>query len=428
MTRRTRRPSLLLLLSLAAVVLATPGCWLQVGADAGHDGYNPFETTISAATAATLAQAWSLPVTLGTAREPTIAGGRAVMTLGPGSAPHVRAMRLEDGATVWDTPLGPSGPIAFSHTAISVEGRWWASHMHLDSATSMCSAAISRIDAESGASTDLSFPLGTQAGPLTVSDGLVAFVTAGPCPSNGGTPGTANLVVMDSATGATRWTHTWVGFDSGRPVDILPTVADGRVFVVVDATLYAFDLAGCGTPTCNPIWTQSAPDNSGPIVAGPDGRIFRQAVHFSTSSPDQFNYLNAYATDTGAVLYSRSNNSELTVAGGTAVTDVVDSSGIGTGIQAFDSGCTSGDCTLWSASVPGAWLVVSAGDLVYVAAPDSVSVFALAGCGAAACSPLKTLTVPGRVASMVVGEGTLLVATYPSGGPDAMLTAFRPSS
>ena len=88
-------------------------------------------------------------------------------------------------------------------------------------------------------------------------------------------PTGTGLVVIDAATGAISWSSP------GGLVTQQPAVAGGLVFVG-SGQVMAFDAAGCGAPTCAPLWTDSldsyvtgapAVSNGQLYVGTADGRI-----------------------------------------------------------------------------------------------------------------------------------------------------------
>jgi outer membrane protein assembly factor BamB len=86
--------------------------------------------------------------------------------------------------------------------------------------------------------------------------------------------------------------------------------------------------------------------------------------------------------------------------------------------------CATGTCTTqWSASLgAGGASVVSGGGVVYAGTGDgTVAAFDAAGCGAATCSPIAEVTVPGPVGGMIVSGGRLYVNAY------SEIHAFEPA-
>jgi outer membrane protein assembly factor BamB len=89
-----------------------------------------------------------------------------------------------------------------------------------------------------------------------VADGTVFVPTAD-----------GRLVALDAATGARSWTAS-----TGVELGVQPAVAGGVVFTGSDdGALHAFTAAGCGSATCEPLWTASTGSSAvsgGPAVSG----------------------------------------------------------------------------------------------------------------------------------------------------------------
>ena len=87
--------------------------------------------------------------------------------------------------------------------------------------------------------------------PAAVADGTVFVPTAD-----------GRLVALDAATGGRWWTAS-----TGVELGVLAAVAGGVVFTGSDdGGLHAFAAAGCGSATCEPLWTASV--SGGPAVSG----------------------------------------------------------------------------------------------------------------------------------------------------------------
>jgi hypothetical protein len=64
-------------------------------------------------------------------------------------------------------------------------------------------------------------------------------------------PTQSSIVALDTANGARRWTGTLTSKPSAAPA-----VAGGYVYVpTISGQLAVFSAAGCGAPTCTPVWT-----------------------------------------------------------------------------------------------------------------------------------------------------------------------------
>lgn len=92
--------------------------------------------------------------------------------------------------------------------------------------------------------------------PAAVADGTVFVPTAD-----------GRLVALDAATGGRSWTAS-----TGVELGVQPAVAGGVVFTGSDdGALHAFAAAGCGSATCEPLWTASTGSSAGsggPAVSG----------------------------------------------------------------------------------------------------------------------------------------------------------------
>jgi outer membrane protein assembly factor BamB len=72
------------------------------------------------------------------------------------------------------------------------------------------------------------------------------------------------LVALDAATGARSWTAS-----TGVELGVQPAVAGGVVFTGSDdGALHAFTAAGCGSATCEPLWTASTASTGSSAVSG----------------------------------------------------------------------------------------------------------------------------------------------------------------
>ena len=79
---------------------------------------------------------------------------------------------------------------------------------------------------------------------------------------------TGGLVAVDAATGAVQWSGST---GSTSPIITQPAVGGGVVFVAAsDGTVAALDAAGCGSTSCDPLWTTDAgaPVSGSPVVDG----------------------------------------------------------------------------------------------------------------------------------------------------------------
>jgi hypothetical protein len=109
--------------------------------------------------------------------------------------------------------------------------------------------------------------------PAAVADGTVFVPTAD-----------GRLVALDAATGGRSWTAS-----TGVELGVQPAVAGGVVFTGSDdGALHAFAVAGCGSATCEPLWTASTGSSAvsgGPAVSGGHSTSAPQTVRSSPRPP-----------------------------------------------------------------------------------------------------------------------------------------------
>jgi hypothetical protein len=95
-------------------------------------------------------------------------------------------------------------------------------------------------------------------------------------------------------------------------------------------------------------------------------------------------------------------------------------------------GCGGPTCEpLWAAPVDpdesSAWAPTVAGGVVYVAGNDNtVHAFPAGGCGRSLCDEIGRVTVGGRIGTMSVAEGRLVVTSEVTPGRIYRVTAFAP--
>lgn len=112
-----------------------------------------------------------------------------------------------------------------------------------------------------GTDTGAVYALDTATGAIRWSsaEAAPARVTDTPALADGSlyVPTTDGLVVLDAGTGAPQWTA------AAGSLRVQPAVAGGLVFTgAEDGTVMAFDAAGCGNPSCDPLWSVDAGDTS----------------------------------------------------------------------------------------------------------------------------------------------------------------------
>lgn len=394
------------------LVAGLSGCWLQVGYGPEHRRHNDLESSLTKANVGSLAEAWA--VSLNTGDEPMVSGGRVFVSHNQSA---VRALDARTGATVWERSFGSPGFNAMSQPALSGGQLWVSSSSTVGTPQPICLANQLRLDPATGE---------TVADEQTTS--ASAPVTAGPVVADVRRSVTSScarssltLRVRDSASLATLWTFAFPA-EAVTSGEVSPTIADGRVFVVVGDTLYAFDQA-CAAP-CSPLWTLAVAPAARTVgvspVAGEDGQVFVRTFDGETLSVDGA---------TGSILWRSAAAGRMALAGDTLYI------GAAGELQAFRaSGCTGDTCSpMWTAALPSVTTVADvavAGGVAYVSGDDDV-IHALdaAGCGAPACDAIAALpTGRGTAARLVVSDGTLFATTRSNAQTPSAVVAYRPAA
>lgn len=414
------------MLALAAALiplLAACNPWEQVGYGPDNGRFNPTEAAITPGNVGSLHEAWSSHVD-GNLSEPILSGDRLYTTVASTGSGSVRAYDVRTGAIAWETPVpAPRGPRPPSPVVL-VGGALWVTHE--DSSGSLCSAQLTRLDPATGnvLGTETTGPRAP--GPVVADGTTMAFTTDGRCSQTGNQP---QLVVRDVGDPAQGWTFRF-------PAGVFPTspsIGDGRIFVVADDVAYAFDAAGCGAPTCSPVWTASLDVDDTNVtlvedrpVVGPDGTVYIGAATIDTET-----VVLALDGATGAHLWRTDRHpgpgsswQSLALAHGQLYVSDHRFDGGGGAVEVFPAGgCGQPVCgePTWSASVDGppvAGLTVG-GEVLYLGLfrqGDSRFVaFDAGGCGTTTCprlanvafgneQPVQAAVADGRVA--VVGAGS----------------------
>lgn len=279
--------------AVVVAALALTGCsdWLLPGFGAGHTRYNPAESSLTVDNVDELQQAWSIG-----AGSPLVAGDRAYVMTSTDTSVGLRALDLATGATVWDRTVASNMPIPWFKSVAFSGGELWIAHIASD-----FTFKITAVDPATG---DILRALPTGL-PITsvVSDGdrAVWIDVASPEPTQ-----PARLQVLDRLSLTPAWSYTFPG-DTNQvgSSSFTPSLRDGKIFVAGAQVLYAFDSAGCGSPSCEPLWTLPLGRMSTPI-AGHDGPLFVVAHGEGTvhGQPTSWSTLWALVADTGAESWS----------------------------------------------------------------------------------------------------------------------------
>ena len=426
------------LLVAVAMVTVLAGCWFQPGGAPGNTRFNGIDGGLTTANVASLHEAWSVDVAgggTGATTEPIVSGNRVYVTHTKWAAIDVietlavEARDIGTGDLVWQTSLVPPGYADWAQaTQVTlIDGALWVATQTLGTPT--CTSTLTRLDPATGAvlteeTTDGfgSYPVGD--GGIVAHAGCLDTMAR-------------SLVVRDAATRAVVWTAT---FPALAPVSE-PTIADGRIYVVAGASLYAFAAQGCGgASTCAPLW--QADGATGRPVAGPGGRVLVLHDEAGNGAEVFVASVRAYDGATGDLLWqtatgdpTRSTAIDGIAVGGDRVYvpvihDPWGAPGPSTELAVYPaSGCGASTCDpSWTASLgPGAaFRPTVGGGVAYVTLhvdggrSSAVVAAPAAGCGGPTCTELVRRTRPGWMTSPSLAAGRLFVSA------ESDLVAFAP--
>lgn len=403
MRRITARGAELALVT--ALALSLSGCfeWVQYGYDAGRSSYNPTEETLTADTIGQLTELWSSPL-VPSPRNIVASNSRLVIA----TDDHIYGLDVATGDVVWDHPSFDSSPVIHDglvYTAsIAFPGH-------------CAEAALEARDVETGA--------------RRVADDIRAWDNPATClgPSDLTAVGRRFALLPSSGYDAQfnpiqdLFAYEW---DTGATYDLGGTAvtmdeSTGLYFVEGFSYVEAAPLPG----SANPGWTRVIQTRLEPVTAA--GRVYLVQPG-GTGEADRVLALDA-ATGadawSGVVDVGEGNLVKPAVREGTVFTAAVFGPRHGQ-LVAF-ANCGAPACApAWTGAghpVPSGGSVggpVVAGDLVYVSvyvsddSPDPVSqleVYDAAGCDAATCDPLTTVTVDGYAGEVVVSNGRVFFVT-----------------
>jgi outer membrane protein assembly factor BamB len=404
-----------------ALVALLPGCWLQVGFDAGHTRHNDAEEDLTLAGAGSLTETWSVDLGPRTA-EPMVRGDRVYLTTGG-----------------FDPSDGSSSVGAAAHDVATGAEAWQRTFVSFCCAEPTVEfAAPAFVDHQMWASYLLLYvqgrPYGGFGGPVRVDpvEGhQIAkeehLVASSPAEADGAVVQllldatlVPRLVVRDLPGLAVRWTAEQPRRATPTPFRTPPVVVDGTVVVSGFDGVRGYPLAGCGAPTCPASWQRTDLGEEVTALAARPGHGDVLAV-----AGDE---LVALALDTGATRWSAPLGA---AAAGLAVTADTVYVGSAATLRAFPAGgCGDDTCEPeWTAALgtSATSAPTVAGDAVYVGGAGVVEVFAAGGCGAAACPSSAAVPVDGTVDHVVVSDGRLFAVSRPAGRP-SRLTAYEPAA
>jgi outer membrane protein assembly factor BamB len=431
-------------LAPVALTLALGGCWLQQDFGPTRQNFNPFETGLTSANVATLAEAWTAPAPsqdqpLVTAHA-VYAGVLTVDPAGPDRAFTVRAVAPGSGAPLWTRTVQVLPRVSPDSPSHGVAGLVAADRDEIV-------LASQGIGATFGTAFHVFEPL--TGALIDVRQDPRRFVDATSVVLNGGTLayrawdvdlGEQVLVVRSRETFEELWSAPLpdepVIADRGGPL----VIAGDRLFVreVIAGTdvkvVRAYALSGCGAATCAPVWTAEVPLPAPPgfddldvklVAAADDGHLLlrRSARLAGVLQSDDLVVLTADGELAWTTPLLRFGT--VAVAGARVVLTGADAATPAGNDTVLALSLHDG-ALLWRADVPGfaATATVVAGDLAYVANASRVRVFGAPGCGTPSCPPLADVaTAGGPVTGIAVTAGTLFV-----GRNNSLLAAYTPTA
>lgn len=416
------------LAAAALLALATTACWPQPGGNPEGHNYNGLETDLTLADVPTLAADWSAPGSV------TAELGGAVGIDGY----FIRALDPDTGGQLWRAQI-PSSVPGFDYEVTSPPAMSGTDEISLAYRYSVFDGpgggvrttyVSARLDRATGAFRGILGSLDVPFGPETVNvvprDDVIVFETATGvlrAVSATETEPTPNIPSLE------RSTQLWSAPSGTRTVR--PVIANSPVHAsdqLLDAdgsVLRAFAPAGCGAPTCAPVWTLDLGAPISALAAGP-GLAVVAVTEPTATGPAMLHGIARGGA--GIAIWHASlpgPATSLAVAG-----DVVYTAA-GSTVAAWSLyGCSVADCpALWSGSLPAAAsgnLAAAADVLVAGAVDGSVTAFPLAGCGAPTCAPAGAVRVAGPPTTLLVSAGHLFVTAVPPAGPETV-TAFVPT-
>jgi outer membrane protein assembly factor BamB len=418
--------------AVGAAALALAGCWPAPGQGPDRQSNNPFETTITVDSVASLAEDWSADLGEVAAGAPIVSpagvhaqGGSVLHTLAP-----------SDGAERWTFDPEVPAPVGQMSDPVWQDGQVFAGYGYGNLGGHWEAQSL---DATTGA------PARTLGGGLVNGLRGARLVQSSVGFGSGGPIAVSLSVQGDLDDPATRWTGT-MQFASfgGSQITHIPATAGTRGVYHVGQSLvtttpgpepatahgirmYSYDRPpSCYTGGSSPLflpcpsWATPLDGSSAtPPVIGPGDETVYTGTNVGT----------VYAIDaaTGAVRWQASAGAAVTASpalvGGTLFVPTAD----GDLVAMAAGGCGAATCDpLWAAPAGDALTVqpAAAGGVVFTGAADgSVHAFPAAGCGAATCGPLWSASTGSRVTGApAVSNGRLYVGTN-----DGRIVAYAPS-
>jgi outer membrane protein assembly factor BamB len=400
-------------IGVVAATALLSGCWMQIGFGPEHRNFNDSEDTLTVDNVGSLTEVWSVEIP-GTATEPIVSEGRVFVTRSGSGSVGVRALDGGTGATQWDRELLPPDNANVSGVPAALYGGQvhvgWAGFFF----RSHCGAASAVLDRSSGSIVSQSTNGVLRSPPVKAGRFFVQTMLQFADQNSFCANGSVFLTVRDDGSpSAGQWMALVPGTAGAfTPMESLPTIADGHVYVAVGTTVSAYALSGCGAAECQPLWSVDVAGLAGTTpIAGEDGQVF-----VATTAGDAI----ALHGDTGAELWrtspsAGSSTARMALANGTLyVAEPFDGSN-GNILRGFDAaGCGQPVCNGRSLPNPPPPTVMTsspvvAGGVVYLGLSGYVVAYA-SDCTSFLCPELARVPFDGDAVALSVAQGKLFVA------------------
>jgi outer membrane protein assembly factor BamB len=404
------------------VTSAATGDWPSWHNDPANTGFNPAETTISAANVSNLDIAWSAAAGGFYGGAPAVVAGGVVYVAGWDGVLRAYAAGCGTGGStcsspLWTAEMGNSASDAPTVVdGVVYVGTWDGKMLAFDAAAvTGCSGSPTVCTPLWTANVD-----GRVYATPTVTAGTVYFTTSG---------GTLYAFAAGCNSGGGTCSPIWKGNVSAG-TSSSPAVADGVVYVGgYDGHLYAFSV-GCavGGATCGPLWIgNTGASYVGSAAVGASGKVYVGASD---------GYLYAFNVGCASSGGTCTPAWKANVGGGYGAGTPATANGVvyvsgNTTFYAFAATCGSDGSTCtptWTAAIPAAKTAAIANGIVYVSSaagdPSAAKLYALAvGCagGGDTCTPLWSHLLPdGADTAPIVSHGAVYV-----GARDGNVYAFE---
>jgi outer membrane protein assembly factor BamB len=413
--RLTVLTAFMTIITLIGGVRAGAADWPQYGFGPAHNGFNPDESTISAANVSQLHQVWRTPdLDDQQQSQPIVAGNRLFVNTGSNGTLNLNVFNATTGARLW---MADSGEFSTSTPAVagslvyvgdSVGGGLFAYDAG-GCGSSFCFPPVWQSAERTGASSGDSPVVAGGLVFFAMSDGRISAWAAGGC-------------------GAASCPRLWSGTIGGGSAAGTPAVANGRVYIAAASKLWVYAAAGCGMTSCAPLWTGPLPTvgawtpivYSGAVYVAVGYKLLAFDAAGCGSSTCPALWTGSVGARVGTPPVAR--RGQVYVGAGDILTDA------GSRLAAFAAGgCGEATCKLaWIGRVarPVRGSIALANGLIYAPTYDGhLRVFRIGGCGNFRCRPLASVHVGagGNSDNVTVVNGTVYAGTN-----DGHVVSLRP--